>query len=123
LAYRFSSDRLNPRPQLSDAWREIDRRELEEVAPSCAAAFLRALEAELPDVARGLVLLRHPNDWDPFGVYDAGALSIQFDIHLEYIIVWSMSIPPVGGEFGDWGEGEDVQVRQAIEFVRQCVEA
>ena len=119
MGFRFPSPKHNPRPDLSDSWREVTREELYACSPPCARAFVSALGAARPDLEAALVFLRHPDDRDSFVMlFGPGApVGVQFDVDLGYVVVWALEGEPRCGEHGDWGAGLDVQVREALEHV------
>ena len=124
MAYQFRTERSNPRPNLPNSWQQIERGEVIERAPGCARAFLSSLDVELPELAKNLVFLRHPDDDDVFALYEATppGIGLQFDVALEYIVVWSLKGEPQTGEYGDW-QGVDAQVLAALDHVRSLVGA
>jgi len=45
-------------------------------------------------------------------------VGIQFDVHLNYIVTWSLTGESRTEEYGDWGDGLDGQVQSALDHVR-----
>ena len=79
---------------------------------------MTALGAARPDLEAALVFLRHPDDRDLFAMlFGPAPVGVQFDVDLGYVVVWALEGEPRCGEYGDWGEGLDVQVREALEHV------
>lgn len=88
-------------------------------------ADLVALHAARPDLSAALVFLRHPDDRDSFAMLFGphAYIGVQFDVDLEYVVVWSLEGEPRCGEHGDWGAGIDAQVRSALEHFLELVGA
>ena len=125
MTYQFKSPGFNPRPSLSDDWVALARSEALADAPGFAREFILALDQALPDVSAGLQFLRHPNHDDLFAILedDSRGIAIQFDIYLEYIVIYSLVRKAHGGEHGDCGDGLDSQVQSALSSLQFLIAA
>ena len=116
---------LNLRPTLPSEWVELHHADALADSPAFAQLFFRALEADLPETSGCLRFLRHPQDRDQFGLLTLENLSIaiQIDVDLDYIVIWGLIPPSPPGEHGDWGKGQEHQVKAAISHLGKLIEA
>ena len=112
--FDFPKPELSPRPDLEGPWELISIDELLERAPECTQLYFDEVRSLAPTLLDEFVFVRHEKAGGDFGVRISRApeVAVGFDSDLDYICVWKLG-GEHGGEFGDWGQGMEIQAQVA----------